>query len=114
METNSRAARLRNDLRSVLSAADVPLTLGEMSARLSLPYRFVSNVLVQRVGEGVIERVDGGRYILSLGGEERTVCLDELLDCVLRCEAEWRLDDRLAALDRYGFRESDPAISIVE
>jgi hypothetical protein len=113
METNNRPASARDELRSVLWAADSPLSLGQICARLSLPYRFVSYTLIQAVGAGHIERTDDGRYILSIGCERAGVCLQELFDFVLACEAEWRLDDRLAALDRYGIRnESDRAISI--
>ena len=102
METNSAATKARDDLRAVLHGAETPLSLGEISSRLALPYRFVASTLFQEVGRGSVERVAGGRYALCSGSLERTQRLDELFEFVHVCEAEWRLDDRLAALDRYG------------
>jgi hypothetical protein len=101
MNKKTKAADARVELVNVLREAAAPLSLGEVSERLGLPFRPVAYLLTAAISQGSVDRLEGGRYALSQGGQERMVCLGELLEFVLACEADWRLDDKLAALDRY-------------
>jgi hypothetical protein len=96
-KTQTRAMLVR-----LLEEADAPLSLGEISSRLGLHFRFVAYLLAQASSAGMVHKLPGGTYA-SIAGPRPAPCqLEELMQFVLACEAEWRFDDRLVLGVRIG------------
>lgn len=96
------------DLILVLKQARAPLSPVELERRLGLDGRSTAYLLLEARRRGHAKLLADGRYAYSLtrsGRRPRPAtptqkALQALLLHVLKCEAEWRLDDRLDALDR--------------
>lgn len=80
----------------LLEEAEAPLSLGELSTRLRLPFMSVAYLLANATRAGIVETLPGGRYAAQASTEPLTSSLRELMECVVACEAEWRFDDRSA------------------
>jgi hypothetical protein len=90
-----------------MQSSDRPLNLDEICGQLELPRAFVAYMLVENRRSGRIDKLAGERYAWSGRATARETSkraryqqLDELLQFVLQCEAEWRFDDKLELLDR--------------
>lgn len=84
--TNGRAIDLMAELISVLNGAEKPLSLGELSLRLGRNFRSIAWVLAAAGNAGTVDRLEGGRYALSV-----RPALLELYALVHECETRWEL-----------------------
>jgi len=71
---------LADALTSVLQVAEKPLSLGELSLRLRVPFRAVAYALASACATGAVDRLDGGLFVLR-----RRPVLLELFSYVHAC-----------------------------
>ena len=96
------AGKMSARIIEALRCAGHPLTLGELSASIALPWRSVGYNLFRLVQSGTVDRLEGGTYTLSASVRLASEACPsagptaaELFLVVAACEARWRLEDRL-------------------